>query len=232
MNGPEKRWKLQLTLGNLLLLIAAVAAVFANIRASQRLRSARATVNNLRPIARELLVEDETEIAVVTRMPTRYGELIFDVFIPESPETSGSHELALACDEIEGRREDSSYPRPDQTVPIGPGRHSIEIRHEKQNADRKSDPGHRVQILLDDAVVIRQSRPAQWQSGSGWSSSGPLKKTETYDPGRPVELHRRRFYRPTPTGSSTPPADEAAHGILLWIQPPGRARAAPEMPFD
>lgn len=204
-----------MTLGGLLLLVAAFATAMASYRVKHQLAEVQASLQSLRHLARVLRVDDLASIAVITRMATRPDELIFDLHIPEAAD-GGSHQLALVLDGIS--QQGDERPAAQYTHSIAPGRHTVEVVHERPPSD---DPAatHRIVIVLDDATAIETTRPQSWIETLNWSASGGFTETTSFPADKPAELYRRRYSWKTDNGSTTPPADRPANGMLLWIEP-------------
>jgi hypothetical protein len=195
-------WRPRTTLSNLLLLTAAVAVMLASHRTHDELEQTKASVRNMRSLSRQLIIDDPGKIAAVSRLPTLPNELIIDVHVPSQSTNADPLELRLALEGImEYGTTEKRFPKPLRRFPISPGRHSVEIRHQKADV---SDPEsqHEIAILLDGKIVIQESRPPSWMPSNGWSSTSSLNKSHTFDAYEPAELHRRRFNQPTGGGGS------------------------------
>lgn len=208
MNSSAKYLRPRITLGGLLLLVAALATAMASYRIKHQLADVKASVESMRPLARVLRVEDPASIAAIARMATRPDELIFDVYIPQPAAGGKPQQLALVLDEIV--QPGNELPQAQYTHPIEPGRHVIEIVHQKPPAD-DADALHRIAILLDNRAVIEATRGQSWIETSNSTSTGLGSDTTTFAAEGRAELYRRVFQRKTPEGS--------ASGMLLWIEP-------------
>ncbi len=174
-------------------------------------------------------MEDLGQIAVVYRHPTLPGEWIADVFIPavaqvvapgeESHNQLKGFELCMALEKIICKTNDNhQFPEPLQRASLAPGRHSIEIKHVPP--DRKDPTGvHRVEVLIDGVISMKTTRSPLWDTVNGWSSTTSYLESQSFDPRKAVEVHRRRFDEPTTTGSRSPRQDKPVNGVLIWISP-------------
>ncbi len=220
MLNSRKTWGPRLTLAHLLLLTAVIAIAVAYYSTHQKLATTRTAVRNMRQLTRELIVDDPNKIAAIERVPTLPDENIIDIYIPLTDETNLGHELRLALDGIVGQETGGEeFPVPLDQYPLMPGRHVVEIRHIK--ADSKAPASmHRIEILLDDQVVMEHTRNLSWMTADGWTSMGLLTESHTFNPSQPAQLHRRRSNEPTFRGGfRSVPSSEPANGILLWIAP-------------
>lgn len=208
----------RVTLVDLLLVITAVATAMAYHRTHQQLGEVRFSLASLRPLARELRIEDPAKIAAVTRMPTSPGEMILDVYVPPQRRTQKPQRLALSLEGVAEHGADAPFPTPVQTHPIASGRREVEIRHIEPQSHGNPTGEHQIDILLDGEVVISARRPPNWIPAGGWTSTGTLTDSRTFAPDRPAELHRRRFNQPVGTGPSNTAMATTDPGILLWIE--------------
>lgn len=209
----------QLTLGTLLLIVTLVGALLGWFRTRQQVAQVQQQVTALRQLARELQVDDPTQIFVVSRLPTLSGEHIAEFYVPPGDSGRPSHRLCLALEGIVGSASMSpSFPQPCDSLPLASGRHYVEIRHVSADMSDPKDQ-HEIEILLDDKIVLQAVRPTAWQPSSGWTSTGSYPESKQFDPLEPVELHRRRFNEPIVSDSRSVGDDKPANGILLWIEP-------------
>ena len=218
----ELNLRFRVRLSDLLLLTAAIAILLAHFRVRQELASTQSSVSSMRRLARELVVDDESMFAAVSRSPTLPGETLFDVFVPQPPETIERYELCLNLEAIVdfgSYPAELKFPKPIDRVPITPGRHSIEVRHHEPDS---TDPAgkHVIEILLDDQAVMNGTRDSNWKPSGGYTSYGSMTETRQFQADAPVQLHRRRFNEPIKGGGSrSAPGDQPVNGVLLWIRP-------------
>jgi len=211
-------WRPQITLGDLLLLIAVMATAMAWYQTRNRLAEESASLQSMQILARELQIEDPDKIAIITRQPTRPNETIHDVYIPEGYANEPGLALNLVLEDIVRKWEEEDLrPAPQLTHPLPPGRHSIEVRH-IEPVGESPDAEHTIEILLDDVVVISTNREREWMATRGWTGSGTITQSRSFEPDQPVEILRRRFHEKTATGTRSADADQPANGILLWIE--------------
>ena len=199
----------------LLIMLAALGLAWQRIR-SQNVRL-EVDIAAMRRIARELRVEDPTQIAIVARKPTMPGELIHDIYIPPTP---SGHKIFVALEGILGHPPGTpSHPAPNATAELTPGKHAIDIQH-NQSRDAEGVTENEIVILVDGAPVIEMHRPEDWVPSGGWSSMGSYNESKSFSPDEPLDIHRRRFHKPTsPNSSRSMPNSEPANGILVWIEP-------------
>ena len=204
-----KRRGLQIGLRTLFLLVTAIAVwtvYFVNRRAIQQYEE---RTSAMRPLARELVVEDESQVAVIKQEPYWYDENRWAVYLPPYL-PPGKYRLCLATREI-----DVSGLAPVVTsVPLSPGRHALGLEQEK------TDDGWQVVVLREGQVILSNEEPKEWYPAVGSSGGGHFDRLEQREPSEPVVLFRRRFTRPTAGGRSMTPTGPA-DGVLLWIEPDG-----------
>lgn len=219
MSESTKKRRPRVSLGHLLLLVTAMAIGLAYVRVHADLSDTKVAVRNMRKLARELIVDDPSKIAAITRIPTLPGEHVMDVYIPARPRSDGPYQLCFALEDINlSRRSQELLLPPVGCRPISQGRHSIELRHVKADSS-DSESRHEIKILLDDEVVMEATRPPDWMPADGWASTGSMPRTTVFDTSKPAQLHRRRFNWPISGGGSTSgPMDKPGSGILVWVE--------------
>lgn len=199
----RRKFTAQFSLRTLLLLTAAVAVwigIFVTRRETQRLNI---DAQQLRPLARELFVDDPQQIAVIKRLEEWYDENIWDLHLPQAMR------LCVASREID----DKGTPPIMKEVAIPAGRRAVEIR-----SDRLPDKSWRTIVLLDGAEVLAVDEPADWNAGRGSSGGGAFSTSTQLPANKTVELFRRRFMVETSPGISNSP-NGPANGLMLWLEP-------------
>ena len=180
------RWQIGLRgLGLVLLAVALWLTVVANRREIARLEGRIAT---LRPIARELVIADPSRFAAVLREPRWQGEDRWDVHVP-----AGSYRLCLATRGVEdgqpGPGGPDSLAPVVRSLPIGPGRHRVELDF------ARGDGPYRIAFGVDGGPRERVEEPKEWGS-DGSMGGGPV--------------HRERPGRGRPAAGPPPEAVHAA----------------------
>ena len=216
--GVTTKRRLRFSLGQLFVLITALAIGLAVYRTRQELTHARMSVASMRALARELKVEDPSRVTAINRLPTSPDEMILDVHVPRA-NSDTPNRLCLALEGILGHGIDGNYPQPVDTLVLEPGRHKIEIRHLRP-ASSGPDEEHTVKILVDDQTAMRATRPGDWMPASSWTGTGSITESRSFSPDEPAELHRRRFNEKLKAGSRSKSGEVPANGILLWIDRP------------
>jgi hypothetical protein len=205
----------QISLRTLLLLTAAVAVWIAH--AKNRYDNGRLSeqIAAMRPLARELAIEDPAQFAVVKNEERWYDQNDWKVHLPP-----GDYELSLATRDVV----ETGVTPALKSVPLPAGLHEIAI--EKTRADDKT---WRVVVTVDGQEALRADEPADWDLGHG-SSGGGLHSLSTQQPAdAPLILFRRRFSVPQGKFSYSAPQGPC-NGILLWIEPKRAASSEGESP--
>jgi len=205
--GPEKtpavgrpdrsRWQVGLgSLAFLVLVIAVWMTYFVNRLEIDRLESRIAA---LRPMSRELVVTDPSQIAAVGLTAMWFDENRWEVYLPE-----GSYRLRLATREV---ATDGLAPAV-KSLPIGPGWHRVDLEIVPDKAVWK------IAVGLDRAGRVEAEEPKEWASDRGSEGGGQVSRSQQQPADRPLVLFRRRFM---PLGRSAAPIGPT-DGVLLWIE--------------
>lgn len=191
----------QVSLVTLLLLIAAVAVWLASFRVQAETDRLLKQLPGLRTLARELVVKDPTVFTAVGKNPEWYGEQIAEVWVPND------RELCWALDAIEL----SGVAPVEARVALPAGRHKIEIR----DAPAANELGF--EVLVDNTVVLRSTRPKDWHAQTGSSGGILVHSLRQFEEDPPWELFRRRFMVFDGTKNRVPPQGPAP-GVLVWVE--------------
>jgi hypothetical protein len=163
-----------------------------------------ARIATMRPLARELVVEDEAKAAVVKLEELWIDDNRWDVYLPP-----GQYRLCLATRAIA----DKGLAPVVASRPVGPGRHTIGV------AFRKEKSGWRVEASCDGARPVTAEEPLEWNPDKGFSTTGGFSESSTLPANEPIVLHRCSFMRVQPGGTRANTTSEPSEGILLWIEP-------------
>ncbi|CAN5899114.1 hypothetical protein BH23PLA1_BH23PLA1_08540 [soil metagenome] len=196
----SRRW--QFRLRTLFLLVAAIAVwmtYFINLRQNDWLET---RIASTRPLTRELVIDDEDQIAVVKLEELWYDENQWDVYLP-----IGEYRLCLATREIESM----GLAPVVKSTPIGAGRHQIALEK------KPTINGWRVALTTDRAGRLIVEEPDQWNPGRGSSGGSPISNCKQQSAKEPLILFRRIFTRQDARGQLVSP-DGPAEGVLLWIE--------------
>ncbi len=199
---PRRRiWQIGLRTLFLLMTAAAVWTVYFSNR--HALRSYEERIASMRPLARELNVEDTAKIAVVKLESHWYDENRWGVYLPP-----GKFRLCLATREIA----DAGLAPVVKSVPLVSGRTILELENVPTNE------GWQVRVTRDGAAILTADELKAWYPSVGSVGGGQFDRSEQLPADKPVVLFRRRFSQPKPGGGSTTPAGPT-DGIMLWIEP-------------
>lgn len=198
-----------LSLRTLLLVVAAVGVWMAWWIQRGQVETLRRRVAPMRTLARELIVEDPTQIAIVRGLDEWYDQPHWDVYLPERP---GGYQLKVAVKGVDN----GNYPSHAVSAPLTPGRHRIKLVTEtpwkKGNVIAKVYDG--------DALVLDVDEPDAGRKSSSSSSSTPFDTLKQVPADKPVLIYRRQYSVPdatNPNMSKTPEGPGA--GVVLWIEP-------------
>jgi hypothetical protein len=208
----------QVSLSTILLGTGVLAVWIAYFNARRETAQLQARMPGLRLIAAELRIDDPRKFAVIQRLPTKYDELIWDVYVPD-PNLPGSNvgewtQLCLALDDVPAEIARFGLLPPLESVLLTPGRHSIELTYERGEETAE------LIVLVDGEPKIEITRPRDWESGKGWSTSNPhiFGTSVSNALEKPLVMLCREFTpRDNVAGSSTQP-NEPSQGIVLWVQ--------------
>lgn len=208
------RW--QVGLRTIILLTAAVAVWLSYALERRRIAGLTARIISLRPLARELEVDNPSKIAVVKQEELWYDENRWDVYLP----ADRRYRLCVATRGIA----DDVIPPPAASAPLAPGRHVVAVDQ------LKDGDGWRVVAECDGARLLSVAESKEWDPGSGSMGGGNYSLSEQFAPDRPLILFHRRFMGPRDAkGVSTTPKVPTA-GVMLWIEPEAGAPSKPAVP--
>ncbi len=199
----KRRFALRWSLQTLFLVTAVVAVWVAVFHYRQQNTRLEREVASIRQMAREFVVEDEEQIAIVMLPQTWFDESRWKIHLPK-----GDYVMRLATRQVS---EKGLAPVLDET-PISPGRHEIELLHSDQRDCRE------ITVTFDGQSLIEVVERPDWFPGHGSVGGSEIGACEQLSPGKPVVLFRRRFTRPSKTGQSPTPKGPT-EGLMLWIEP-------------
>ncbi len=203
--APRRRGRfLQWNIATLLLLMTAVGVWTSYFRLKSETERMDGELDSLRQLARELLVSDPSQFAIVKRHEEWYGDDVWDVHCPEG----SRYLLKLATREI-GR---DNMPDTKYFMELSPGHHVISLEKTLSGEDMSA------RAVVDGELAIEVSESSDWYPDGGRSSWGGGYNRSTQVPAdKPLELTRMRFHKPQGNGTSSTP-DEPYNGIFLWIE--------------
>lgn len=202
-DAPRRRW--QVGLRTLILLTAAVAVWTSYTLERRRIADLTTRIDTLRTLARELVVDDPSMIAVVKREENWYDENRWEVYLP----AGRRYRLCMATRAIPN----NALPAPATSAPLEPGRHVLAL-------DKiKDGEGWRVDAACDEKGVASVREAKDWDAGTG-SSGGGLHSSSSQSPAdKPVRLFHRRFMGPRDANGQSSTPEGPTEGIALWIEP-------------
>jgi hypothetical protein len=199
----ERRFLLQWSLQTLFLLTAAVAVWIAYVRLHQQVSRLEQEVVSMQQMARELVIEDREQIAVVMLPQMWMDESRWEVYLPE-----GEYMMRLATRQID----EKGLALAVEETPISAGRHRIELLRPDEGAGRE------ITVIVDDRPLIETEESPDWDPGPGSSGGSEFDSCVQRSAHEPVVLFRRRFNRRSNTGRSVAPKGPT-EGLMLWIEP-------------
>ncbi|MHC5540008.1 hypothetical protein ACYOEI_17455 [Singulisphaera rosea] len=202
-------WKVNLR--TLFLLVAAIAVWMTVVINRRHNETLEARIAVMRPMVRELEIDDPAKIALVSLEPRWYDDHQWEVYLPD-----GSYRVALAT---RGVGEEGLAPVK-ASAKIGPGRHriSLELKESKVKAAWVVDAD------WDGVEQLTAEEPKEWNSDRGSSGGGD----DSLEGARLAVLFRRRFVHHKGDGVWSTP-EGPSEGILLWIERIDQPDATPEV---
>ena len=215
----RRRFRLQWSLQTLLLLTAVVAVWVAYFRLRQQIPPLEQKIDVLQQMARELIVDDEGQIAVVMLPQMWYDESRWEIYLPE-----GQYVMRLATRQIDDQlvtlvlgRDKEVFPPAVGQTPVSGGRHRIELMRSEDGSGRE------ITVLVDDRPVIEAEESADWWPGHGSTGGSQFSSCAQRSAHEPLVLFRRRFSRQLKGGRCVTPKGPT-EGLMLWIEPAGLGR--------
>ena len=177
----------------------------------RRIDDLTARIDSLRPLARELIVDDPGMIAAVKHEELWYDENAWDVHLP----AGRRYRLCLATRGIEER----ATPPPGVSAPLEPGRRVIALEQIKEG------DGWRVDVSCDGKVAASATQPKNWYAGSGSTGGSQFSASRQSAADKPVVLFHRRFMGPPDAKGQSSMPSGPTEGVALWIEPVADAPA-------
>lgn len=203
--SPRASW-FQFSLRVVLLLTAAIAVWTAGIVNRREIPPLKQRIELMRPLARELVIQDPLKIAVVKCEELWYDENEWEVYLPE-----GNYVLAVATQGIDGQ----GTPLVNQSASLTGGRFRLAL------TQQRTDRGWRVSVTKDGSELLVAEESTSWHPGHGSVGGGQFATSAQADSASKVELFRRRFTRPVPGKNNTTSYQTPAgpcEGVMLWIE--------------
>jgi len=198
----KRRFALRWSLQTLFLVTAVVAVWVAVFHYRQQITRLEREVTSMRQMAREFIIEDDEQIAVVMLPQTWFDESRWRIHLPK-----GEYMMRLATRQV---AEKGLAPVVDE-APISPGRHEIELLQSEQGHGRK------ITVTVNDQPLIEVEERPDWITvGHGSVGGSEIGVCRQLSPDKPVVLFRRRFTRRSGNRSIITP-----EGLMLWIEPVG-----------
>ena len=200
----------QLRLGTVAWLLAVVAVWTTTWINRQRIADLNVRIASSRPLARDLVIEDPTRIAVVKLEENWYDEQRWDVYLPE-----GLYTLNVATRAI---TDGEKIPAPARSVALPSGRFVLELMQTPRGNEWD------VRVTRDGKSLLNLPETTDWDESAGSSGGSSITANTRLPRTEPAVLFRRRFNTKIALNQSRTP-DGPANGLMLWIAPaePGRA---------
>jgi hypothetical protein len=202
-----RRAMMQIGLRTLLLLTAAVAVWLTHLKNRHDITDLTQKITAMRPLARELFVNDPSQIAVVKQEERWYDQNDWKVYLP-----AGEYRLCLATQDINN---DGLAPI-NSSVPLAAGTHDLALEQK-----RTADKAWQTIVTINGEEALRAEEPADWNSGNGSTGGGQFSNSTQRPANEPLVLFRRRFMVPNSSGGSSTPKGPGP-GVLVWIEPTSR----------
>ncbi len=209
---PPRRSRWQIGLRTFSLLIVAIAVWMTDIANRQENARIEAKIETMLPMARELVITDPAQIAVVKRQEYWYDENVWDLHLPP-----GQYRLSLATRKIDDKN--TVIPPKFQSIPLKPGKHSLAF-----DLTKVDDKLWKATLSLDEKPALTIEEPLEWNDGSGSSGGSQISTSQQFPTDKPVVLFHRRFTHRNKNGSSSTPK-EPSEGVMVWIEPLAKTTA-------
>lgn len=205
--------KIQLSILNLLCLIAVVGVWTAVGLQRSRTAGLEAKLPKLRKISRELFISDAQLVHSVRPHPEWFGEEAWLIYVPDDAE---KYELKVTAARMKlGTPIAEEDAKEAQRCLLSPGEHRIELREDY------SDSKWRYLVYVDGELQLKEETASNWRDPSNSGSYSSSSSTDVRDcqihQGDKrgvvnVQLIQRCYYSSNGGGSS-----QLSNGVLLWI---------------
>ena len=115
-------------------------------------------IQAMRPLARELMIDDPDRIAVVKQDERWYDQNDWKLYLP-----AGSYRLCLATKEVSN----DGLATVNKSVALASGTRELAIEQQQAN-----DKSWRIIVTVDGEEVLRADEPAAWNAGQGSTGGG------------------------------------------------------------
>ncbi|MBC8356205.1 MAG: hypothetical protein H8E66_29865 [Planctomycetes bacterium] len=203
---------LQWNIATLLLLMAAVGVWTSYFRMVSEAKRMTAELESLIRLARELMIDDSTQYAIVERHEQWHDDHSWEVHLPEG----SRYRLKLATRQIGmkfavRRVVTDNLPETDHSVELTSGRHVISLEK------RYSIEEPYARVLVDGKPGVESRESTEWKPQGGSTWGGSFKQSTQQPTDQPLELIRIRFQVRRPNGTTGLPT-EPHNGIVVWIE--------------
>lgn len=217
--------KKQISIGYLMLLMAWVATAIAVWQKASSNQWYRDRLVGLREVARELVVDDPTQIHAVIDNPDWLREEKWKIYLPPGQQ----YRLNLLTRGLPYDEKVAVASYPQKSIVLSPGEHTVECHG--TILDKGSDE-HRIEVFVDDELVMAIDEGADWfGSGASYCSGGPqsphLFQSKPFPVDGKVVLYFRRHLELGTTPQQI--AYILYNGVLLWIED---ENCRPQVPIE
>lgn len=197
---------MQWNIATLLLLTAVVGVWTSYVHMTSEQERMDAELDSLLQLARELVIDDPSQYAIVERHEEWNAEDVWEVHLPEG----NGYVLKLATRGIAMKVRVRGIPRDDfpetfQAAELTPGKHVISL---EKTFDGE---GLSARVIVDGTRAVEAHESDDWKPQGGYSSDGNHIRSTQSSPDQPLELIRIRFHNQSPGVSKF-------NGVLLWIE--------------
>jgi hypothetical protein len=199
----------------LFLVTTVVAVWFSHFLNRREIELLESRIQSIRPLARELVVEDANKVAVVKLDDIWDNDDRWDIYLPD-----GIYQLCIATRGVAEEGLSSIAKK----VSISAGKHQIMLDQQKTSEDAAGR--WQLTVEVDGKLAVAVEESAEWASGSS-RGGGCFTLCTQLAPEKPAVLYRRRFAREGGKRQWSTPVGPT-EGILLWIERTPESASSPD----